>query len=446
MTGDGARSEGQAPGRLQFEKMTPENLSPSASGLFPLPRLPSLKMCRGLSRGASQRLAKKIRIRGELRETIAALNWMHTGDFDAQPAGALSNLQGEVLEHVEKTIDLAGDLGDQCHLPSQEAALRELLHGQDGYAEPSVPASLAPFKLELISLPQDLRGAPRAEDLLSVEDRRYLEVQERMLRSDSECVEVQPKKPYWDPALKNNPRNYRKFIQKLHSIEYLEYTLSPVQHAGVFFVWKSDRQKIRMIVDARPANCEFADPPGVSLATAETFSKFEVECDSGTPPNDFGLFVGLSDVKDCFHRIKQPRWLSKHFCFLPIEARHVGLTGHWLEGRQLSSSDLIYPMPGSLCMGFTGSLFFAQRINEAMMDRVDTLEGSTRIHDRGGPAIFSPASTHGVKNFVYMWTTWGSCPLPGRPWRMVFRSCRRSSLVRSFCFIQARFFMNESKH
>ena len=183
MNYDWARSVGQTPGHLQDEKMTQTVDTPSACGLFPLPQLPSLKMCRGLGRGASQRLGKKVRIREEQRETIAALNWMHTGDFDAQPAGAMSALQVEVLERVESMVELAGDLGDQCHLPSQEAALRELLRGQDGYAEPSVPASLAPFKLELISLPQDLRGAPRAEDLLPVEDRRYLEVQERMLCS-----------------------------------------------------------------------------------------------------------------------------------------------------------------------------------------------------------------------------------------------------------------------
>ena len=40
--------------------------------------------------------------------------------------------------------------------------------------------------------------------------------------------------------------------------------------------WKSDRQKIRMIVDTRPANAVFRDPPSVALATAETFSKIEI--------------------------------------------------------------------------------------------------------------------------------------------------------------------------
>jgi hypothetical protein len=73
-----------------------------------------------------------------------------------------------------------------------------------------------------------------------------------------------------------------------------------------------------MIIDARPANRSFLDPPGISLATAETFAKFEVEPVDGQFPDGFNLFAGLSDVKDCFHRIKQPRWLAKHFCLLPI--------------------------------------------------------------------------------------------------------------------------------
>lgn len=131
-------------------------------------------MVKGLSRRCAQRLSKKVKIRHELRELIAALNWMHCGDFDARPLGLGNPLHGEVVSRLGSLVEMAGELGNQDHLPSQEAAFRELLHGQDGYAEPSVPASLAPFKLELISLPQDLVGAPRAEDLLDEDDRRYL--------------------------------------------------------------------------------------------------------------------------------------------------------------------------------------------------------------------------------------------------------------------------------
>ena len=373
-----------------------------ACDLFPLPRPPPLKMAAGLSRRSSQRLARKVRIQDDLRELISSLNWMHFGDFDVQPSCAASPLQEEVLCRLESLVRQAGDLGHQCRLPSQEAALAELLRGQDGYAEPSTPASLAPFNLELISLPKDLSDAPRAEDLLQGDDRRYLEVQERMLRGNQDEGLDDPIRPYWDPALKHNPRNYRRFIQKLHGIQYLEYTLEPSQFAGVFFVWKSDRERIRMIIDARPANRSFLDPPGISLATAETFAKFEVEPVDGQFPDGFNLFAGLSDVKDCFHRIKQPRWLAKHFCLLPIEARHVGLTGHSLDGRVLKSNDLVYPMPGSLCMGFSWSLFFAQRINEAVMENVPSLQHSSLVHDRGGPAVFLPHSHRQMKHFVYV--------------------------------------------
>ena len=74
-----------------------------------------------------------------------------------------------------------------------------------------------------------------------------------MLRETSGEHEETAFKPYWDPALRHSPRNSRKLIQKLNAIKYLEFTLSPSQHAGVFFVWESDRKRIRMIVDARPA-------------------------------------------------------------------------------------------------------------------------------------------------------------------------------------------------
>lgn len=52
------------------------------------------------------------------------------------------------------------------------------------------------------------------EDLLQDDARRYLEVQERMLRSQPREADEVVSKPYLDPALKHSPRNCRKFIQK----------------------------------------------------------------------------------------------------------------------------------------------------------------------------------------------------------------------------------------
>ena len=103
---------------------------------------------------------------------------------------------------------------------------------------------------------------------------------------------------YWDPCLKSKRAQYCRLIG------YLVFTLAPLDHAGLFFVWKTDRKKIRMIVDGRRANARLLDPPGVDLLSAEGLSKFEVVPDIGDVEGPAAeLHVGLSDVRDCLHRI-----------------------------------------------------------------------------------------------------------------------------------------------
>ena len=165
-----------------------------------------------------------------------------------------------------------------------------------------------------------------------------------------------------------------------------------------------------MIVDARAANRRFKDAPGVQLCTAESFSRFEVEpgpqnviaddsqLDDGTPP----LYIALSDVKDAFHRIKQPDWLARYFCFMPIEARHVNLGGCVVDGHLLKGSDLVYPMPGSLCMGFSWSLFFCQRINERLMESIPRLLHSEAVKDRGPPFVITADHQDKPGHYVYV--------------------------------------------
>ena len=85
-----------------------------------------------------------------------------------------------------------------------------------------------------------------------------------------------------------------------------------------------------MIVDGRRANLRLRDPPGVDLLSAVGLSRFDVAPSFDDEAGGDGpeLYVGLSDVKDCFHRIRQPSWLARYFWLQPVEAHHVGLTGH----------------------------------------------------------------------------------------------------------------------
>ena len=383
---------------------------PSGSAMFPLPfdEVPEVGRCS--SRRQAQRHHRRFRSEFELCETVQALNWLHGFDFNSQSCrSSFTSLQSQVVERIRGLVDRAGDLGDLQHPFTPGAALKSLLQGRSDYHEPTTPIALAPFNLELISLPASLKEAPRAEDLLPLSDRLYLKEQERMFRPNHESHEFF--KPYWDPALKHCPHKYRSFIKKLDSIDYLRYTLHPVEMAGIFFVKKSDGRRIRMIVDGRGANLRLKDPPSVPLSTAETFSRIEMAVpeelvhDSDGRKQFFAdthVFTALSDVKDCFHRIRQPDWMCKLFCLLPIEARHVGLTGQSLEGVVLRSNDLVYPMPGSLAMGCSWSLYFAQKINEYQFSLSPSLSESSLVHDRSPPLVIDPCDTHVLNHYVYV--------------------------------------------
>ena len=66
--------------------------------------------------------------------------------------------------------------------------------------------------------------------------------------------------PYWDPVLKRSKREYWRFIRFLDKRELLRYTVRPSAHAGIFFLWKKGRERIRIIVDGRSASEKFRPP------------------------------------------------------------------------------------------------------------------------------------------------------------------------------------------
>lgn len=104
-------------------------------------------------------------------------------------------------------------------------------------------------------------------------------------------------RPYWDPVLANSKRHYRQFIQRLDSIGMLQYMQHPKNHVGVFFVYKSDGEKIRLIVDARSTNAMFKDPPGVELCSSEGSSRIECELPRNVEPGTPEFFKELESVQ-----------------------------------------------------------------------------------------------------------------------------------------------------
>lgn len=169
-----------------------------------------------------------------------------------------------------------------------------MLKGKSEYHRPEDPVALAPFSLERISLPDSLVGLPDAVDLLPDDARQYLEGGEHMLRDD---VALDAPKPYWDPLLAKNQKNYRQFIQKLDSIGFLQYTRTPKNQVGVFFVHKSDGKRIRLTVDARSTNVMFKEPPGGSLCSSEGFSRIECQLSANAVPGSSCFFEELKSMQ-----------------------------------------------------------------------------------------------------------------------------------------------------
>jgi hypothetical protein len=134
----------------------------------------------------------------------------------------------------------------------------------------------------------------------------------------------------------------------------------------MFFVTKKDGIHIRMIVDARRANRHFRPPPHVALCTAEGITRIEMELPDDVDPwtpdgvrmlSEACSALGILDVKDCFHRMVIPLWLSKYFCFKQVRAKDVGLSGCLVDGCLLGPMDLVYPCCRCLPMGFPGLSF-----------------------------------------------------------------------------------------
>ncbi|CAE7674483.1 pksN [Symbiodinium sp. CCMP2592] len=346
----------------------------------PAPALPG----RGRGRG---RTVKGLEVLVQVEQAVVA----ETGATFTPSA-----LQSEIVERVVKLSSDAYELDSSFSSPpTPEAALRELLRGADDYVD-SV-STLAACRRERISMPDSLHGSPDVLSLLPDDARHYLEAPERMLRpeEDSQCDIV----PYWHPALRNSARAYKDLVRHLHKIGYLDFTLEPKERAGTFFVNKANG-KIRLIIDGRRANARLREPPGVSLATAEAFARFEMEDCSDQDPV---ISVGLSDVKDCFHRMAQPRWLREYFALDPIPACWVGLQGTSLGGITLARDDLIYPMPAPLCMGCSWSLFFAQKANQHIMSSVPALKGSRSFSDRSEPVVFNSKDEQAGSSYHFVY-------------------------------------------
>ncbi|CAK0901058.1 unnamed protein product, partial [Prorocentrum cordatum] len=298
-----------------------------ARSFLPLPLLGDAgRRIRGRSCRARQ-FGREGRIASEVNGIVDAINWM--SGYDSHP-GPANDMQRDVLERFEGLV--RGRQPD-AKLQGPQAALRELLRGRSPYDGRGGPTTVASYSAGLVSMPTDVSDCPRLEDLLPVEALAFLqERQERMLRETPLPTDVEP---YFDSVLKFNHKEYRGLVRRPLSAGILGWTLTPKERIGMFFVWEDGRRRLRLIVDARRANAHFRDPPGVELLSSEGLARIEVQMpDAGFSSYEDlraalqgqQVYIGMADVKDCFHRMRIDSALSQYFCLPPVKAGAFGVT------------------------------------------------------------------------------------------------------------------------
>ncbi len=112
---------------------------------------------------------------------------------------------------------------------------------------------------------------------------------------------------------------YLALIRRMVDLGMVEFTTAPKVVNGVFGVPK-DGNSIRLIIDARPANAVFVEPPKVQLPTPDLLSQLVVP--EGTP-----FFVAKVDIDNFYHRLTLPSWMRPYFALPPLSSSELGLPG-----------------------------------------------------------------------------------------------------------------------
>lgn len=158
---------------------------------------------------------------------------------------------------------------------------------------------------------------------------------------------------------------YIKLVHRLVAHSMVEFTKSPVVINGLFGVEKPDGS-IRLIVDGRPANQTFVEPPRVQLPTPDLVPRLMV------PPNK-KLYVAKSDLADFFYRFRVPVWMQPYFALPGLTAEELDLVSTFGSGA------IVYPCLSVLAMGWSHSVYLAQTAHEHLLNTRTRLQPCDRI-------------------------------------------------------------------
>jgi hypothetical protein len=229
----------------------------------------------------------------------------------------------------------------------------------------SAPSAAIPLVADRVSLPS-ATGTVQLLDLLPPDLRSRYSSPSELFRPAKECKRA-PKAVLCPPA------EYLRLILRMKDAGMLHFTTKPAVVNGLFGVPKDDGSSIRLIIDARPANAVFIDPPPVSLPTPDVL--VELQAKPGQQ-----LWMAKADLDNFYHRIMLPEWMWPYFALPALESADLGLEGQF-------GACPLFPCCKTLPMGWSHSVFCAQVGHEYLLDSSTSLKAADRILPGGDRRI-----------------------------------------------------------
>lgn len=185
------------------------------------------------------------------------------------------------------------------------------------------------------------------------------------------------------PCHRVSPSEYLRLVVRLYAMGMVTFRRVVEVVNGIFGVPK-DGNLIRLILDARPANCVFGDPPKVELPTPDLVARMMTD---GKP-----FFKLKLDQDNYYHRIKVPEWMIPFFAIAKIRAGDLGR--RFCRRFGFGPDEWVYPCFVTMPMGWSHAVFVGQTMHLNFMDTRTSFRPEDRITKANDCRLDRPR--HGV--------------------------------------------------
>lgn len=326
------------------------------------------------------------RMLGRIAESVRSLNSLAQTSVDDvkraafpfsghQPTGKPTMPQRAVLQRVARLIRDGGP----CPVgQTPKSCFEEICKSRDMYALNR--SNAAPYDPEQLKIMKS-NTVPKPAHLLLPEHeaRCLLEPSRHIVRSDDEIrgwmEENKTFEPYWDETLRKDVAARHQLYHRLAEKKLLSFRRRIKSKVGLFFVWKSGRKGVRLIVDCRMPNGCHRRPPKTKLGGASALAELDTFIDEHIVDDNsegFGgpvslpqyLFGATGDVSDAFYQFSVEHLAEWFGLDDPVRAGDFNVESIWDPdlGRMVDvdEDEKIFPVFVGMPQGWTWALHMCQ--------------------------------------------------------------------------------------